>query len=693
MSTTDLGISAENIQHPGDSFNRSQSTRAGNAASDVASSHKRPASPIFDEDRKDRKRMKGEMDGSIDQQSSMHEHQPIDGQTLVDDLSQELQCGCCSGLVYKPVIVVPCDHFFCGSCCTLWVKNGGTNCPACRSISTAVIPSRPLQAMVDVLLRAAPHLQRTERERMQADEIYPVSRPFRIPVPREPSPEPVIPPSSEFLQPCPHCVPNNPFHWACPQPIADHAADPGNAWRIDAGAPPGHGFCGNCEVVLALQAPSTSRCDFCQVSFCGINVQGRCVALPIAVQSPHGMSDVGDLIQSPEIYECFESNTAEVELMLDYMTTQRLSPKQIYRQVAAHIQAQPEGFHPLIEQELFMDMHGVSGGTDPGPTAPRRLICRLCAAEVFLYGLRDWWIRERQKAVIEGKLEERRDCLDGPSCGQLSDAAHAKEFNHLFGPGNVELVPQAAASSSSILPPHAAGNRDMSPSVTSSLFLPPIHSESPPSTSADLPSISNLVAEFTRPRFDIPNDLFVRFNPSLDEEQREQRSIGGPPSVDTQSTPPPQENLHIERRDELIHSTAADDFEFAEPSSSQSRRSVDAQLAHNLLADYGSETGSDVEERREGIHRGTDADAQFEAYLSAAAATVAQAEADIQSIRRAHSPLKVDSESDMPMMDDRPQLPPMSAFMPFHFLASDITYGPTETGTPPASGAYPVHVE
>lgn len=89
------------------------------------------------------------------------------------------------------------------------------------------------------------------------------------------------------------------------------------------------------EVVLALQAPSTSRCDFCQVSFCGINVQGRCAALPIAAQSPHGMSDVGDLIQSPEIYECFEGNTAEVEFMLDYMTTQRLSPKQIYRQVCS----------------------------------------------------------------------------------------------------------------------------------------------------------------------------------------------------------------------------------------------------------------------------------------------------------------------------------------------------------------------
>src|SRR5436190_1409278 len=39
---------------------------------------------------------------------------PIDGKALSDDLAQELQCGCCSELVYRPVVVSPCQHFFCG---------------------------------------------------------------------------------------------------------------------------------------------------------------------------------------------------------------------------------------------------------------------------------------------------------------------------------------------------------------------------------------------------------------------------------------------------------------------------------------------------------------------------------------------------------------------------------------------------
>lgn len=39
---------------------------------------------------------------------------PADESALADQLAQELQCGCCSELVYRPVIVAPCHHFFCG---------------------------------------------------------------------------------------------------------------------------------------------------------------------------------------------------------------------------------------------------------------------------------------------------------------------------------------------------------------------------------------------------------------------------------------------------------------------------------------------------------------------------------------------------------------------------------------------------
>ncbi|KAG6903253.1 hypothetical protein C0995_000148 [Termitomyces sp. Mi166 len=270
--------------------------------------------------------------------------------TLADDLARELECGCCSDLVYRPVLVNPCQHFFCGSCCVLWIRNGGTNCPACRGPSTVVTPFRALQSVVDTLLRAAPHKARPERERQQADEIYKAGHSIRIPPPREPSPEADMEAPSDFARPCPHCAPNNPYGWRCPQPVPDPATDIDHAWHLEDGLPPGHAHCDMSndgpssnyvffsENLLATHAPNTTtKCDLCQVYFCGIGVRDRCIALPLRAQQPHGLSNVGDLILSSDVYDCFNSNNVEVEIMLDYITAQEMTPPHIYREAINHI--------------------------------------------------------------------------------------------------------------------------------------------------------------------------------------------------------------------------------------------------------------------------------------------------------------------------------------------------------------------
>jgi hypothetical protein len=73
---------------------------------------KRRASSSFEcpEDNS-RKRLKEEPEDMA------HRPEPSVSETnpnFVDELAQELQCGCCSELVYKPVLVMPCQHFFCG---------------------------------------------------------------------------------------------------------------------------------------------------------------------------------------------------------------------------------------------------------------------------------------------------------------------------------------------------------------------------------------------------------------------------------------------------------------------------------------------------------------------------------------------------------------------------------------------------
>ncbi|KAG5639439.1 hypothetical protein H0H81_002310 [Sphagnurus paluster] len=390
---------------------------------------KRRASSSFEglEEDSNRKRMKEEKEieeGIIGEPDVVP---PVVSAHLADDLAQDLQCGCCSELVYRPVIVNPCQHFFCGSCC-----NGGTNCPACRGVSTIVTPFRAVQTVIDTLLRAAPHKARTERERQQADEIYKGGNSMRIPPPREPSPEASVDPPSDFARPCPHCAAGNPYGWSCPQPIPDPTIDLDGAWHLDDGVPPGHAHCGNCENLLATRAPTTTKCDLCQVFFCGIGIQGRCLAAPLLSQHPHALSDVGDLIQSTDVYECFDSNSVEVEIMFDYLTAQRITPRHIYREIVNYIQSQPRGFKPLMEMELFSDIHGVTPGTDSDPDGPRNNVCRQCSAEVFLWGLREWWVRERQKGFLEENIMKKTNCPDGRACDRQIDLSHAREFNHIF---------------------------------------------------------------------------------------------------------------------------------------------------------------------------------------------------------------------------------------------------------------------
>ena len=52
-------------------------------------------------------------------------------------------------------------------------------------------------------------------------------------------------------------------------------------------------------------------------------------------------------------------------------------------------------------------------------------ICRACAAEVFIWGARTWWIKERAKAMENGELAEnvksRKDCPNLGRCDEEDD--------------------------------------------------------------------------------------------------------------------------------------------------------------------------------------------------------------------------------------------------------------------------------
>jgi hypothetical protein len=89
--------------------------------SEAPSSLKRRASSTF-ESRGDNSRKRLKEDLPPNETTDPQAPALISGSLLADDLEQELLCGCCSALLYRPVIVYPCQHYFCGSCCQLWVR-------------------------------------------------------------------------------------------------------------------------------------------------------------------------------------------------------------------------------------------------------------------------------------------------------------------------------------------------------------------------------------------------------------------------------------------------------------------------------------------------------------------------------------------------------------------------------------------
>lgn len=99
------------------------------------------------------------------------------------------------------------------------------------------------------------------------------------------------------------------------------------------------------------------------------------------------------------------------------------------RKIISHVQSQPRGFATLIEQDVFSDIHG-HGEQVLNPERPMNGICRICALEILLWGIRDWWVRERWKGLLDENVMNRKDCVDGQTCSNQRDLGI--RFLHLF---------------------------------------------------------------------------------------------------------------------------------------------------------------------------------------------------------------------------------------------------------------------
>jgi hypothetical protein len=114
-TTTNTASSAANANPDmGSTYSRLASMLDGGAAP-PGLKRRAPSPPQHDAPRDEvRKRARTDVCCDAEKSESVAGAVPIDGRKLVESLVEELTCGCCSAIVYRPVVVMPCQHFFCG---------------------------------------------------------------------------------------------------------------------------------------------------------------------------------------------------------------------------------------------------------------------------------------------------------------------------------------------------------------------------------------------------------------------------------------------------------------------------------------------------------------------------------------------------------------------------------------------------
>eukprot|EP00392_Amoebophrya_sp_AT5.2_P009180 g9208.t1 len=99
---------------------------------------------------------------------------------LRDELAQDISCGICADVLYKPICLVPCLHNFCTSCYVEWVHTSVVSartlkppkevCPICRAAVSHRQLNCPLVGIVDTFLKNHPEKRRQDLPELDRKE-------------------------------------------------------------------------------------------------------------------------------------------------------------------------------------------------------------------------------------------------------------------------------------------------------------------------------------------------------------------------------------------------------------------------------------------------------------------------------------------------------------------------------------------
>ncbi|EJT98826.1 hypothetical protein DACRYDRAFT_118588 [Dacryopinax primogenitus] len=154
----------------------------------------------------------------------------------------------------------------------------------------------------------------------------------------------------------------------------------------------------------------------------------------------------------------------------------------------------------------------------PQPPVYFTRICRDCSEQVFIWGIYDWWVRERSlvEAAIPATVRAKKDCVNGRRCDHQGSASHSREFNHICDPAPPSSNPEHA------LPP-VPDAEDPLPLPIEAL-PPPVHFPPMPSSDPAEQLIEDMLLHPNAPSLALPI-LQAQGDINMDDEAEVERQM------------------------------------------------------------------------------------------------------------------------------------------------------------------------
>jgi E3 ubiquitin-protein ligase CHFR len=322
-----------------------------------------------------------------------------------DEIKNELICGICSDVFYKPVSMIPCLHTFCGACYSQWMEQDD-RCPQCREQVRKVKKAHMIANIVEAYLKKNPELQRSKEELSDMDS----KNIFTDEVLRSSS-KSSSSDSYEFhddynseddevsivdvirSQRCPECN----------VPGADGFQCAANQFHVN---------CSACMKLMPLRSDLPDErsqvCGICQNYFCDLYTGSGCSNRQTGALTKFEEHKGINFIP----FDCLNSNSYERQILLEYMESKGLSAQGVFNQCC----------EKLRNGEITFSNPSRSTST---------ICCNLCALKLFnevLYPYR----ASIPQSELPSRARGRDNCWYGRECRtQTHNAEHARKLNHI----------------------------------------------------------------------------------------------------------------------------------------------------------------------------------------------------------------------------------------------------------------------